>query len=65
LNDGRLFVVEYKGGYLESSGDSREKRDIGAIWASASTGGCLFAMVTDAKTAGLSVDAQLRRALTL
>lgn len=63
LKDGRFFVVEYKGGDRYSNDDSREKRDIGAVWAAASNGRCVFAMVTDAKTAGTSVAAQLRKAI--
>jgi type III restriction enzyme len=43
-----------------SNDDSREKRDIGAVWAAASGGRCLFLMVTDQKVAGRSVGAQLR-----
>jgi len=61
LTDGRLLVVEYKGANLYSNDDSREKRTIGEVWASASEGRCAFAMVTDAETAGLSVEKQLRR----
>jgi type III restriction enzyme len=63
LEDGRLLAVEYKGGDRYSNDDSREKRDIGAVWAAASGGRCLFAMVTDSATAGASVVAQLRRAM--
>ncbi|QAU24922.1 hypothetical protein EO087_13755 [Dyella sp. M7H15-1] len=63
LKDGRLCAVEYKGGYLESNNDSREKRDIGSVWAAASEGRCVFAMVTDAKTAGSSMEAQLTRVI--
>ena len=63
LEDGRLLVIEYKGGDRYSSDDSREKRDIGAVWASASRGRCLFVMVTDAATAGRSVEVQLSSAL--
>lgn len=63
LSDGRLFVVEYKGGDRWSNDDSREKRDIGQVWAAASNGRCVFAMVTDAVTAGAPVGAQLRAAL--
>lgn len=63
LHDGRLFVVEYKGGDRWSNDDSKEKRDIGAVWAAASGGRCVFLMATDAKTAGKSVPAQLREAL--
>ena len=63
LKDGRLFVVEYKGADRFSNDDSREKRDIGSVWASASAGRCLFAMVTHASIVGMSVDVQLHRAL--
>lgn len=63
LVDGRLLALEYKGGDRYSNEDSREKRDIGAVWAAASDGRCVFAMVTDAATAGMSVAAQLRTAL--
>lgn len=63
LTDGRLFVVEYKGGDRYSNDDSREKRDIGSVWAAASGGRCVFAMVTDAVTAGAPVGAQLRTAI--
>jgi type III restriction enzyme len=63
LNDGRLLVIEYKGGNYFSNDDSREKRDIGAIWAAASAGRCVFAMVTDTATVGRSVEAQLRAAI--
>jgi type III restriction enzyme len=63
LADGRLLVIEYKGGHLWSNEDSREKRDIGKVWAAASNGSCLFAMITEASIAGMSVGAQLRTAL--
>lgn len=63
LDDGRLFVVEYKGSDRYSNDDSREKRDIGHAWASASAGRCVFLMATDAATAGRPVGAQLRAAL--
>lgn len=48
---------------LNCNDDSREKRDIGAVWAAASGGSCVFAMVTDAATAGSPVGAQLRAAI--
>ena len=64
LKDGRIFVVEYKGGHLLSNDDSKEKNDIGKVWAAASSGRCVFLMATDAATAGMPVGAQLRKALT-
>lgn len=63
LEDGRLLVVEYKGGDRYSNDDSREKRTIGEVWAAASGGSCVFAMVTDAATARAPVGTQLRRAV--
>lgn len=63
LTDSRLFALGYKGGDRYSNDDSKEKRDIGGVWAAASAGRCVFAMATDAATAGMSVGAQLRRAL--
>src|SRR5688572_651106 len=63
LKDGRVLVVEYKGaGYL-SNDDTKEKRTIGEVWAAASKGRCLFAMVTDAQSAGKSMAEQLRDAV--
>ncbi|QQA44508.1 DEAD/DEAH box helicase [Pelagovum pacificum] len=47
LVDGRILAVEYKGGHLyEGEGD---KRRIGAVWADASGGKCLFCMPTERK----------------
>lgn len=45
LNDGRILVVEYKGGHLYES--EAVKRHIGAVWAEASGGKCLFCMPTN------------------
>ena len=45
LGDGRVLVVEYKGGHLWA--DAEEKRAVGAVWASRSAGRCLFVMPTD------------------
>jgi type III restriction enzyme len=44
LADGRVFAVEYKGEYLWSTDDSKEKRAVGDLWAAASGGRCLFVM---------------------
>ena len=63
LTDGRLLALEYKGGDRYSNDDSKEKRDIGTVWAAASDGRCVFVMATDAATAGVSVAAQLRQAI--
>ncbi len=44
LNDGRILVVEYKGEDRWSNDDSKEKRDLGELWAKRSGGTCLFVM---------------------
>lgn len=61
LLDGRLLVVEYKGAHLYGNADSREKRDIGLVWARES--GNVFVMATDQPTAGVDIAAQLRRSI--
>ncbi len=45
LDDGRILVVEYKGGHLYEA--EAPKRTIGAVWAEASGGECLFCMPTE------------------
>jgi type III restriction enzyme len=45
LKDGRILVVEYKGGHLADTPDTKEKDIIGQIWAKKSKGRCLFEMV--------------------
>lgn len=64
LNDSRILVVEYKGAHLFNADDAKEKRTIGEVWAAASKGRCRFAMVTDVASAGRSISAQLRAAMT-
>lgn len=44
LHDGRRLCVEYKGFDRWSNDDSKEKRDLGDLWASASNGSCIFVM---------------------
>jgi type III restriction enzyme len=47
LNDGRVFVVEYKGAHLAGDGNegTNEKRTIGQFWERLSQSGGLFLMV--------------------
>ena len=45
LEDGRLFVVEYKGADRKSNADTIEKDAIGRLWASKSNGKCLYRTV--------------------
>ncbi|HRZ82950.1 MAG TPA: restriction endonuclease subunit R, partial [Candidatus Hydrogenedentes bacterium] len=47
LKDGRFLVVEYKGGHLMDTADTREKRMLGELWEARSNGACLFAMPTE------------------
>ena len=44
LTDGRVLVVEYKGGHLYDGVDAEEKRLVGAVWEARSGGRCLFVM---------------------
>jgi type III restriction enzyme len=65
LEDGRLLVVEYKGAHLYGNPDSREKRDIGMLWAASSNGRCVFLMATHPSAAGgVAVPARLRAAIS-
>ncbi|MFO1491745.1 MAG: hypothetical protein U1F77_06810 [Kiritimatiellia bacterium] len=42
MEDGRIFVVEYKGAHLYAAAE--EKRAVGAVWESRSNGRCQFFM---------------------
>ena len=46
LKDGRVVVVEYKGGHLWND-ETKEKKALGELWAKRSGGNCLFVMPTD------------------
>lgn len=63
LNDGRLYAIEYKGADRISNDDSKEKDNIGKLWAEKSNGKCLFKMVTSEKQVGKSISAQIREEL--
>lgn len=45
LNDGRYFVVEYKGADLMTTDDTREKKALGELWEARSKGLCIFRLV--------------------
>ncbi|NVJ90390.1 MAG: DEAD/DEAH box helicase family protein [Methylocystaceae bacterium] len=49
LEDGRIFVVEYKGDDRATNKDSDNKRTIGNVWEKAGQGKCLFLMVEKEK----------------
>ncbi|RDI59183.1 DEAD/DEAH box helicase [Microvirga subterranea] len=64
LNDGRLFVVEYKGAHLADEGNknTNEKRTVGRLWESLSGGKGLFLMA-EKMIDGKEVWAQMRTKL--
>lgn len=47
LHDGRVLVLEYKGGNLSTGDDAREKKRLGELWAEKSGGRGVFAMPVD------------------
>lgn len=57
LNDGRVFVIEYKGAHLADTADTKEKRNIGELWAAKSGG--LFLMAEKQNTKGQSLSEQI------
>ena len=65
MDDGRLLVVEYKGGdrTAEESRDTREKELIGKKWAQAAGGKAVFVIATIEKRDPLSVSHQIMAAL--
>ncbi len=62
LGDGRMFAVEYKGEAYLTNSDSREKEELGRLWADTSGGRAVFAMVWKGR-GSRSVREQLKAAL--
>lgn len=61
LNDGRLFVIEYKGDAYVTNDDSKEKDELGRLWADASSDPkCLFLMCTNRQFG--AIDRMIREA---
>ena len=60
LNDGRLFVVEYKGELIADGADTTEKRTIGALWQDQSNGNSLF-LIVEKQQDGLGMRGQLMK----
>lgn len=52
LEDGSIFVLEYKGGHLDTADDARIKNDIGKQWAKDSNGKRKFLMAKKQDEAG-------------
>ena len=63
LQDGRTFVVEYKGEPYVTNDDSREKTSVGELWASGSGGKGLFLMAQKQDASGRYLQEQLLAAL--
>ena len=59
LKDGRLLVVEYKGGDRFTSDQEAEKRMVGDLWASRSDGRGLYLMAQKRDEQGRDVREQL------
>lgn len=63
LKDGRLLVVEYKGGDRVSNDDSKAKAQMGHLWQEASNGKGIYLMAVAQDEAGRSVEEQIRDAI--
>ena len=63
LNDGRLFVIEYKGAHLAGGSDTAEKQTIGALWERKSKGKGLF-LIAEKVVDGKDVRQQLMKKVT-
>lgn len=63
LQDGRIFALEYKGEPYVTNDDSKEKTNIGQLWAAKSEGKGLFLMAQRKDEAGRDLRAQLVAAM--
>jgi len=59
LQDGRILVIEYKGAHLADTQDTKEKRNIGQLWAEKSEGKGIFLMAEKRDAQGLDTRAQI------
>ena len=64
LQDGRLFAVEYKGEPYVTNDDSREKTNLGELWAGNSGGKAVFLMAEKQDKQGRSLKEQIEAAIT-
>lgn len=60
LNDGRILAIEYKGEPYKTNDDSKEKKNLGELWAEKTNGKCLFLMAVKDDN-GLDVKAQIKK----
>ncbi len=63
LNDGRYFVVEYKGAHIAEGSDTAEKRTIGELWERQSARKGIF-LVAERQRDGLDVRNQLQQKIS-
>jgi len=61
-DDGRIAVIEYKGGHLKTIPEEIEKRQVGELWAAKSGGKCVFGFVY-LEDNGMNMTAQLDEVL--
>ena len=64
LVDGSIFVLEYKGGHLDTADDARVKNAIGKQWAKDSNDKRLFLMAKNQDDVGRSLDEQINLVLS-
>lgn len=63
LVDGSIFVLEYKGGHLDTADDARVKNAIGKQWAKDSNGKRIFLMAKKQDELGRSLEEQINQIL--
>jgi type III restriction enzyme len=59
LRDNRIFIIEYKGAHLTDTQDTKEKKNIGELWAAKSGGKGLFLMAEKKNSQGQGLMDQL------
>lgn len=63
LKDGTMAIIEYKGTYLISADDAKEKNMVGRLWAERSQGCCRFLMATKRDEKGRDLSTQIKELL--
>lgn len=63
LIDGSIFVLEYKGGHIDTADDARIKNDVGKQWAKDSGGKRIFLMAKAQDKVGRSLEEQINQAI--
>ena len=64
LKDGRILVIEYKGEVYKTNDDSKEKRNLGELWAERSAGKALFLMAVERDEQGRDVYQQIENIIS-